>query len=612
MRLMASIIVLDPFTANQIAAGEVVERPVSVVKELVENALDAGAGKIMVDLSGGGLGRIMVIDDGCGMEEDDLRLAFERHATSKIRIASDLSRITTLGFRGEALPSIAAVSRVTVTTRRAGAVAGARAEIKGGALLSRGPAGCPPGTAVVVEELFYNTPARRKAMKSAPAEGALCSDLISRLALSRPDVCFELRVKGKKVFHAPGTSRLIDSLVAVYGIGQSREMVPVQAGEAGVSVRGYAGKPSFHRSSRSYQTIVVNGRFVRSPAVTAALEEAYRNMLPAGRKPVAVLSIATDPAMLDVNVHPAKLEVSLLEEEQVASLVTEALKEALRERRAIPSMQKEGAAGRTVFSGTGKTASFQRPAGSITGPAFDQVRMDDGRAREPEKKEELLLSPDPVGETSQAAGFFAAEEQPAYQCPERSSFPELFPLAQLLPAYVLARGEDGLYIIDQHAAHERILFEEYYGRVQSGDNSSQVLLIPLTIEMTPREAALLTSQIIRFADAGFILEHFGGNTFLLRGVPAYFTPGMEKEFFIDMLSLFERPGPPPGENEFLEKMAAVLACREAVKAGGKLSSQSMGELIRRLSEADNPLTCPHGRPTVVRISFREIDGRFKR
>ena len=611
MRLMASIIVLDPFTANQIAAGEVVERPVSVVKELVENALDAGAGKIMVDISEGGLGRIMVIDDGGGMEEDDLRLAFERHATSKIKSASDLSRITTLGFRGEALPSIAAVSHVTVTTRRAGAVSGTRAELKGGALLCRGPAGCPPGTAVVVEELFYNTPARKKAMKPAPAEGALCSDLISRLALSRPEVCFELRVKGRKVFHAPGTGRLIDSLAAVYGTGQSREMVRVQADGSGISVRGYAGQPTFHRSSRSYQNVVVNGRFVRCPPVTAALEEAYRNMLPVGRKPVAVLSIAIDPSLLDVNVHPAKLEVSLLEEERVTSLVTEALKEALRERRSIPALKREDSATRAAFGEAGKTVPFQPLTSPVTRPVFHQIRMSPEKAPEPAKKEELFLPRDPVAKTMTDA-LFAAEEIAEYPGTQKNEFPDLIPLAQLLPTYILARGEEGLYIIDQHAAHERILFEEFYRRINSSERSSQALLIPLTIEMSPREAAVLTNQILRFADAGFILEHFGGNTFLLRGVPAYFSPGREKEFFNDMLSLFERPGHLPGENEFLEKMAAVLSCREAVKAGGKLDPRAMGELIRRLSETENPLTCPHGRPTVVRISFREINRRFKR
>ncbi|MCL6638190.1 MAG: DNA mismatch repair endonuclease MutL [Firmicutes bacterium] len=608
---MASIIVLDPFTANQIAAGEVVERPVSVVKELVENALDAGARKVVIDIADGGLGRIAVIDDGCGMEQEDLTLAFERHATSKIKNAADLSRITTLGFRGEALPSIAAVSRVTFTTRPAGAVEGARVEIKGGTLIAGGPAGCPPGTTVLVEELFFNTPARKKAMKSPPAEGALCTDLITRLALSRPDVCFDLRVRGKRVFHSPGTGRLIDAVVAVYGPGQGREMVPVKAGDGKIMVTGYAGKPSFHRSNRSYQTIIVNGRYVRCPAVTAALEEAYRNVIPPGRKPVAVLSVVTDPSLLDVNVHPAKLAVSLLEEEKVTSLVKEAVHEALRGRTAIPALVGKGPANKEFSPRAEKTFTVQKAPSGLPEAASGGIHPGEVDAGGAGRDGAHDAPAGPALNMPPLAPLFAAEGPENYPAAEEKAFPGLVPLAQLLPTYILARGEDGLYIIDQHAAHERVLFEEFYRKARAG-GFSQSLLVPLPIELTPREAEILTNSIVPLTDAGFIIEHFGQNAFLLRGVPPYFPPGREKEFFIDLLSRLERPGAPLEKSGLAKQIAASLACREAVKAGDKLTMQAMEGLVKRLSEADSPLTCPHGRPTLVQLTYRELDGRFKR
>lgn len=586
---MASIIILDEFTANQIAAGEVVERPVSVVKELVENSLDAGAGKITLDISDGGLQEITVVDDGCGLEEEDLLLAFERHATSKIKSATDLNQVTTLGFRGEALPSIAAVSRVTVTTRPRGSLSGVRAEIKGGSLLAKGAAGCPPGTAVQVDELFFNTPARKKAMKNAATEGALCADLVSRLALARPDVCFELRVKGRRVFFAPGTGNLIDAVAAVYGAGQCREMVPVKAGLGNLSVRGYTGKPTLHRSSRNYQTVIINGRYVRCPAITEVLEEAYRNMLPAGRRPVAVLSVEIDPFLLDVNVHPAKQEVRLLDEERLAGLIAEALKAALREGTAVPSLKKELPLNkRTWIKGSGQEAAVQLPV------AFTP--------EQPAKKTEN------AAEYAKEVAEFPADYGPA----PGQALPELIPIGQLMPAYVLARGSEGLYIVDQHAAHERILFEKFLERSRSGGGASQALLIPVTLELSPREAEILISEILWLKDVGFIVEHFGGNTFLLRSVPAYFPTGREKDIFIDMLSIFEKPGAKLEKNDFLARLATRLACTEAVKAGGKLSLQAMEELLGQLAGTEKPLTCPHGRPTIVHISYRELVSRFRR
>ncbi|MCL6557597.1 MAG: DNA mismatch repair endonuclease MutL [Firmicutes bacterium] len=602
---MASIFVLDEFTANQIAAGEVVERPVSVIKELVENSLDAGAGKITVNIADGGLSSIKVSDNGCGMEEDDVLPAFQRHATSKIKNAADLRSITTLGFRGEALPSISAVSRVVIRTRPADVVSGTRAEIRGGTLISTGPAGCPAGTSIEVYDLFYNTPARRKTMKSAAVESSLCGDLVSRLALARPDVSFELSVKGGRTFHSPGTGRLIDSVAAVYGTGQTKEMVPVKASVANIGLKGYAGKPSFSRSNRNYQTVIINGRYVRCPAVAAAVEEAYRTLLPAGRRPVVVLSFKIAPDLLDVNVHPAKLEVRLLEEEKIAEITINALREALYERKIIPVIKREH---RVIRTG-------EPPAGKE-----DAVRVTAGLRAEtvPETKifnhTPAFSRPGRNADLEQAGNrvITAGEKLPEYECRPAVRFPELIPLAQLLPNYILARGEDGLYIIDQHAAHERILYEEFRSGAEKNGRISQSLLMPVTLDLDYREAGILTERIVWFSDAGFVVEHFGGNTFLLRGVPPYFPPGREKEFFTDMLNYFGQLSPALRQNDFFEKVASSLACREAIKAGEKLSTEAAAGLIRRLAATENPFTCPHGRPTIVHISNRELDSRFKR
>ncbi len=598
---MANIIILDEHTANQIAAGEVVERPVSVVKELVENSLDAGADRIMVEIEDGGLTAIAVTDNGCGMIGEDLKLALQRHATSKIRCASDLSRINSLGFRGEALTSIAAVSRLSLTTRTHDTLTGARAEVEGGSLISIEPAGCPPGTTVSVKSLFYNTPARRKTMKSPSNEGALCGDIISRLAMARPEVAFELRVKGRRVFYSPGTGNLLDSITAVYGVNQCREMVVVNATEEGLAIYGMTGKPSLNRSTRSHITVIINGRYVRCPAVSGAVEEAYRTFLPQGRRPVAVISLSIGPELLDVNVHPAKLEVRLLGEEKVTGLVTRAIKDALRVRSIIPT-----------------TTSAESQLKNVQGQNHSQIVFNIESKPLERTGNRYIIEKTPVsgGEQSsrlqlrgQSITEMAGEEKVGYTS-ETKCLPVLNVLAQLYPTYILAGGVDGLYIIDQHAAHERILYEEFLAGQEK--RPSQCLLAPVTLELDYREAAILTDRVLWFTDAGFVVEHFGGNTFLLRGVPLQLQPGQEKGFFLDMLDYFKERGAGASQVEFIDRLASSLACRNAVKSGEKLSQSSMDVLLQRLAGTENPYTCPHGRPTVIHLSYKDLEARFKR
>ncbi len=594
---MANIILLDELTINKIAAGEVVERPVSVVKELVENSLDAGAGRIIVDLEEGGLLSITVVDDGCGMSEEDLLLAFERHATSKIRSVSDLSRIGTLGFRGEAIPSISAISRMFFTTRLPQAINGTRAEVEGGALVAVVPAGCPPGSTVVVKDLFFNTPVRKKTMKSPSFEGSLCGETISRLALTRPDVSFELRTNGRRVFYSTGAGSLLDTLVSVYGAQQAREMIPVDAAVSGTRVKGFTAKPALSRSSRNYITTIINGRYVQCAAVKGAVEEAYRTLLPRGRSPVAVLELTVAPELLDVNVHPAKLEVRLLEEGEVVALVTRSLKDALRIRTTIPSLNIY----QTAASGRKENRNNEYE---------QQVKVEFDL-----KKEELNVS---LKEESQPmVNHLESIELPNDAAQEKNDcvstqnkLPVLNVLAWLKPTFILAGGDDGLYLIDQHAAHERVLYEECLANEM--EKPVQCLLLPVTLELDYREVAILSERIIWFNEAGFLIEHFGGNTFLLRGVPPHFPESQAKEFLLDMLDYFRERGPGASRIEFFNHLASAIACRNAVKAGERLTQSSMEALLDRLARTENPFTCPHGRPTIITLSYEDLEKRFKR
>ncbi len=597
---MAKIILLDELTINQIAAGEVVERPVSVVKELVENSLDAGAGRIIVELEEGGLSSITVVDDGSGMSEEDLLLAFERHATSKIRSVSDLSRIGTLGFRGEAVPSIAAISRMFFTTRVPQAINGTRAEMEGGALVNVVSAGCPPGSTVVVKDLFFNTPVRKKTMKSPSFEVSLCGETISRLALTRPDVSFELRANGRRVFYSTGSGSLLDTLISVYGAQQAREMIPVDAAASGTRVKGFTAKPALSRSSRNHITTIINGRYVQCAAVKGAVEEAYRTLLPRGRSPVAVLELTVAPELLDVNVHPAKLEVRLLEEKEVAALVTRSLKDALRIRTTIPSLNiYQTAAG-------GRKENRNNEYKQQVKVEFDQ------------KKEELNIGlkeeSQPIVDHFESIAMElpndAAAEEKNDCVSTQNKLPVLNVLAWLKPTFILAGGDDGLYLIDQHAAHERVLYEECLANEM--EKPVQYLLLPETLELDYREVAILSERIIWFNEAGFLIEHFGGNAFLIRGVPPHFPESQAKEFLLNMLDYFRERGPGASQIEFFNHIASVIACRNAVKAGERLSQSSMEALLDRLTRTENPFTCPHGRPTIINLSYEDLEKRFKR
>ncbi|MDA8096203.1 MAG: DNA mismatch repair endonuclease MutL [Clostridia bacterium] len=578
---MPRIALLDKGTAARIAAGEVVERPASVVKELVENSLDAGADRISVEITSGGLDRITVVDNGCGMDREDVVLCLERHATSKVRSLEDLQSVATLGFRGEALPSIAAVSRLTIRTREESTAEGTVVEVDGGRVLNIGSAGCPAGTVTEVRNLFHNTPARKKFMKTASAEAAAITELMGRLALSRPEVRFRLAHNGRVVLETPGNGRLDEAVAAVFGLGQVREMVPFGAENDGIRVSGLAGRPGLTRTTRRYQVFFVNGRYVRSYLLSAALDTAYAGSIPEGRFPVGVLLLKLDQALIDVNVHPAKMEVRFEKGRDVAAQVVLAVRQALTAQPTVPGLNRGPSVQRTGFWGTRPNPSASD--GPVTVPAHSLALFED------------------AGDNPAVR-----ESTPAYEVPSA-----LLALAQLQPTYILAEGPDGLYIVDQHAAHERILYEEFSLALVLGEVGSQMLITPQVLELDATAIATLKRFTDYLAVVGFVLEEFGAHSFVLRGVPVTIAAGAEREALVDIVDRLGEERPADRE-QFLRITAASLACHRAVRAGDRLTGAEMQRLLDRLRATSHPLSCPHGRPTMLRLTKSELARRFFR
>lgn len=610
---MGIINILDEITANQIAAGEVVERPASVVKELVENSLDAGASSIIVELTQGGLTAIKVVDNGQGMTPEDALICFQRHATSKIKEAADLNRILTLGFRGEALPSIVSVARVTLTTRHIQDLGGIRIIVEAGQVRENVAIGCPVGTTVEVRELFFNTPARRKYLKSPIVESGLVSELISKLILARPDVKFELRSNGKTVLQSPGCNRLKEAAASVLGSDNVKSMLEVNHQGSLLNIKGLISKPALTRSSRNYQSIFINGRYIKSGLISAAIHEAYQSQVPSGRFPLAVLSIDIDPGMVDVNVHPTKIEVRLAQEKEVYQELLAALSKTLSFSTAIPGLWEvlKTRHGKEDFEDAKPSDIPEERSEKLSKPVRQDTHRQLGMAlaRQPVNSFDMEKNEDIVKRESAIINdTIAAEKIISYTA--EADFPILTPVGQVAPTYVLAQGQGGLYIIDQHAAHERILYEKYLEQLEQG-TGSQILLEPLTTQLSHYKARVVTKYILEFNKLGFILEHFGGDTFILRGAPLV-AGSAPLELFLDLLDRLSENNGTNDSNSIIKELAASLACRDAVKSGQAMAQGEIQALIEGLSCCCIPYTCPHGRPTMINISQEELKRRFKR
>ncbi|BCU81990.1 DNA mismatch repair protein MutL [Polycladomyces abyssicola] len=619
---MGKIRILDDHLANQIAAGEVVERPASVVKELVENAIDADADRIAVQLEEGGIRSIRVSDNGCGMDREDAQLAFARHATSKIRRERDLFAIRTLGFRGEALPSIASVSRLTLTTQDGSDQPAIRLKLEGGETVSIEETSRSRGTDVWVEDLFYNTPARLKYLKTVNTEVSHVADVIGRLALAHPNRAFSLRHNQRELFRTPGDGKLIHVIHALYGKQVASHMVPLEAEDPDFRLTGLVARPEVTRSNRSYLSIILNGRYIRSVPLVQAVLQAYDTLLPVGRYPIGVLCVETDPKLVDVNVHPAKLEVRISKEKTLYDLIVQSVHQALHRQVLVPKVEKKPN-GPTVKKTqvVQERLSFDRPAGRSESEGYPSLSrpVREDRVYEPssvrqEKTEpvshvlpEQATAPDPIPsqETPQKSPV------PVQEPEEKSRFPMMEPLTQVHGTYIVAQSEDGFYLIDQHAAHERIYYERFLRRMKETDPEQQPLLVPMTVECTLSEAETIRSKLDDLRALGLEVEPFGGTTFLVRSHPRWFPEGQEESIIREIVDWLKEHGR-VDTVRLRDASAKLMACKAAIKANRHLRREEMEHLLEELGACDNPFTCPHGRPILVHFSTYEIEKMFKR
>ncbi len=599
---MGRIQVLPAAVAQRIAAGEVIERPASVVKELCENALDAGARRIRVDLTAGGCAAVIVGDDGGGMEPEDAVLAFARHATSKLQRFEDLAGLHTLGFRGEALPSIAAVAHVCLTTRPPQASAGTEVRIDGGGRPQSREVGAAPGTLVAVRDLFYNVPARRAALRRAASERAAVVDAVTAAALARPDVAFSVHDDEREFLATPGDGDLMSAAVALWGPDVAAGLLQVAEAADGWVVDGLCGKPSVARGNRALQFFAVDGRPVRAEPVRGPVAAAYAHLLQAHRYPVFVLHLrGGGGGLYDANVHPSKQEVRFYRSDAVHSLCHHAVRQALRTAELVPDLPPSAAAawgGETARPVVPDGGASYWPSGAGVAPEARAFAMEAQRPARP------ALGPGwaeaaPAGE----GGVQGCAEAGSAAATGRDRLPFLEPLGQVGAMYVVAAGADGLYILDQHAAHERIAFEVFGGEQAP---PAQILLQPLAVDLDPLQWARWEELAADLARLGLVSEAFGESTVLVRSVPA----GLESDPAGALLRALRPEG--TGAPGMLAARRAMAACKAAIKAGQTLGYADLTALLSQLAGCAEPFTCPHGRPTLLRLGLGELERHFGR
>ncbi len=672
---MGRIAVLDQQTIDRIAAGEVVERPASVVKELVENAVDAGASQVTVEIREGGIGYIRITDNGSGIEKEDIPLAFLRHSTSKIRSAEDLTGVTSLGFRGEALSSISAVSMVELITKTRTELLGSRCCLEGGIKKSLEETGAPDGTTFIIRNLFYNTPARKKFLKTEMSEAAAVHELMTRLALSHPEISFKVFIHNQMKLQTAGNGSLKDVIYHIYGRDIAMRLLPVDRKEGPLHLTGFIGKPEISRGNRNYENYFVNGRYVKSRIIARGIEDGYKTFMMQHRYPFVCLNFHMDGTMLDVNVHPAKMELRFSRQNLVYDMVQRTVKEALSGKELIPEVTigketKEPASIQDRKAAVSLQAAVQEPVSLMEEP--DQkpvlpVRKPDQNpvspVQEPNRKplspvrEPEQELPEPVKEpdapADQDLAYFMAEmkkrveerhrreqqmlkEDNGYQAePETArtetaaeAVPEQLSLfdgkllskeavirheiiGQLFGTYWLVQYGDRLYIIDQHAAHEKVLYERLMKDLREQTFQSQLLSPPIVLNLSMQEEQLFIKYRQNFADMGFEIEEFGDRAYAVRAVPSNL-PGIARhEILLDLLDSLSEISPNISSDTLLDKMAS-MSCRAAVKGNRQMTAMEAKALIDELLTLENPYNCPHGRPTIISMTKHELEKKFKR
>lgn len=648
---MANIQVLDQITIDKIAAGEVIERPSSIVKELVENAIDAKATAVTVEIKEGGISFIRITDNGCGVPKEEVPLAFLRHSTSKIRCVEDLSGISSLGFRGEALSSIAAISQVELITKTRECELGTKYVIEGGREKSLDDIGAPDGTTFLIHQIFYNTPARRKFLKTPMTEASHVNELMIRLALSHPEVSIQFINNGQKKLHTSGNGKLKDVIYHVFGRDIANNLLEVDERIDGIHLTGFIGKPLVSRGNRNYENYYINGRYVKSNIIAKSIEDAYKDFTMQHKYPFTVLHFQMDGQDLDVNVHPTKMELRFSNQQEVYNFVYHALKQALSEKELIPRIELPEAKKSVVeaepsIERTEKKPEPQKesvlPKPEVKDEAYfmkkmrervesyhkqhsqaevkdrgqihrgsmqmDRIREAANYARTQEKKEEPIPVPNKVEPQTEPTQLNFFEEKLL----SKKAMKEYTLIGQVFETYWLVEFQEQLYIIDQHAAHERVLYEKTLRGMKDRTYTSQYLSPPIVLNLSMQETQLLQTHMDLFQGIGFEIEEFGGDSYAIRAVPDNLFSIAKKDLLIEMLdALSEEISSKEAPDMIAEKIAS-MSCKAAVKGNSRLSAAEVDTLIGELLELENPYHCPHGRPTIIAMTKQELEKKFKR
>ena len=570
---MSKIKVLPEELVNKIAAGEVVERPASVVKELIENSIDAQSTKISVEVQSAGKKLIRVSDNGIGMSKKELELSFERHSTSKINQYEDLFNISSLGFRGEALPSIASIAELEIVSCQKDNNSGAKIIINGGKKQATEDCGTPIGTTIIIKNIFFNTPARKKFLKANATELGHIGNIISKYVMAYPNISFEFISDGKPLLHSTGSGKLKDAILAVYGISLSKDLIEVNATFAQGKIFGLVSQPTITRLDKNYETFFVNGRYIKNFLLNRALEDAYRTLIPHNRYPVAVLFIEINPKLIDVNVHPTKKEVKFSKTNEVMEAIRTAVAKSLE-------------------------------------------KILDKKVPLPKQENYVPFSNENAWQAGMTEVFFGEKDtQPLINLDIKMEVTDILPVVpiyQFKNTYIVATDGESLVLIDQHAAHERIIYDQLTKQAEQKTSQAQALLVPETIELETKFSLLLQENIDYFNNLGFSIEDFGKNSYLLRSVPALSAKTGAKQLLLDLLAELSSLGKTSQLEIRQENIRKLVACHSAIKANDPLNQEEMKQLIRDLFVTENPLTCPHGRPTMIKLSEQELAKRFGR
>ena len=666
---MPHIELLDQITIDKIAAGEVIERPASVVKELVENAIDAGSTAVTVEIEEGGISLIRITDNGCGIAKQDVENAFLRHSTSKIRSAEDLTHLSSLGFRGEALSSISAVARVELITKTREDVFGTKYIIEGGKGRTPEETGAPDGTTFLVRQLFFNTPARRKFLKTPMTEASHISDLLTRLALSHPDISFRFINNGQVKLHTSGNGKMKDAIYHIYGREIANNLIPLEFEKDGVRLSGYLGKPVINRGNRNFENYFVNGRYVRNSILAKAIEDGYKDFTMQHRYPFTVLHIKIKPELIDVNVHPAKMEVRFQQENEIYELLAGAIENTLRGKEFIPDVSDDGKAEKKVQEkqklpepfeqrrlqamkeiippppAEHKTQNEQKPSAEHKTQSEQKLPRNEEQPKVPSKlsepvceykaeKKQTIKDSDSKWESasgihkrigqdvSQTVNQMPTQPEQKLEKPEQQTLftePLLSEKArihhrligQLFDTYWLIQYGNQLYIMDQHAAHEKVNYERLMEAYRKKERITQFVSPPMVISLTRAEEAILEEFKSEFERIGFTIEPYGGREYAISEIPANLYGINEKELFLEMLSDLEDRGSMQ-PSELIASKLASMSCKAAIKGGQKISFKEADALVSQLLTLENPYACPHGRPTIITMTKYELEKKFKR